>query len=156
MKTFVIMSVRFTLVCFMFVTCTALHLFSQTSYNVDKNGVAIKGYDVVSYFVDSKPQEGTPGFAHEWMGAKWHFASAEHLAAFKAAPEKYAPEFGGYCSYGVCMKNGKYAIDPTAWKIIDGKLYLNYNKNTETAWAKEGAQGIGMGNENWKSLKMKK
>lgn len=156
MKTIVNLSIRFAFICALIGGFVATSLFSQTSYSVDKTGVAVKGYDVVAYFLDSKPMQGKAEFTHEWMGAKWHFASAEHLAAFKSAPEKYAPEYGGYCSYGVCMKNAKYETDPTAWKIVEGKLYLNYNKDTEAMWAKEGSKAISKGNENWKSLTMKK
>ncbi len=132
--------------------CGTLSASAQSIYT-DEKGVAIKGYDAVAYFTDSKPLEGKSEFAHEWMGAKWHFASAEHRDLFKAAPEKYAPQYGGFCAFGVCKKNAKFSTDPTAWKIIEGKLYLNYNKQTQDAWAKDLLPGtITNGDMNWKSL----
>jgi YHS domain-containing protein len=132
--------------------CDMLSASAQSIYADDK-GVAIKGYDAVAYFTDSKPVQGKSDFAQEWMGAKWHFASAEHRDMFKAAPEKYAPQYGGFCAFGVCKKNAKFPTDPTAWKIIEGKLYLNYNKQTQDTWAKDLLPGtITNGDINWKNL----
>ena len=92
-------------------------------------GVAIMGYDPVAYFTEGKAMKGSEEFAYEWLGMPWHFANAEHRDMFAAAPEKFAPQFGGYCTMGVSV--GGYAaenIDPeTAWRIIDGKLYLVYD-----------------------------
>jgi hypothetical protein len=87
------------------------------------------------------------------MGVKWHFASAEHRDLFKGAPEKYAPQYGGFCAYGVCMKNAKFHTDPTAWKIVEGKLYLNANKKTQDAWTSDSlSTTIRKGDANWKTL----
>lgn len=108
----------------------------QHTYFTDKTNTAIKGYDVVAYFTDGKPLAGNPEFTHEWKGAKWQFVSAEHRDAFKAAPEKYAPEYGGYCAWGM-TKGYKASTEPSAWKIVNGKLYLNYNNDVQQAWAKD-------------------
>ena len=92
-------------------------------------GVAIMGYDTVAYFTEGKAMKGSEEFAYEWLGTPWYFADAKHRDMFAAAPEKYAPQFGGYCSLGV-SKDGHAAenIDPeTAWRIIDGKLYFVYD-----------------------------
>jgi YHS domain-containing protein len=92
-------------------------------------GVAIEGYDPVAYFTDGKAMKGSEEFAYEWLGTPWYFANAEHRDMFAANPEKYAPQFGGYCTLGVAV-NGHAAenIDPeTAWRIIDGKLYFVYD-----------------------------
>jgi hypothetical protein len=92
-------------------------------------GVAIMGYDTVAYFTEGKAMKGSEEFAYEWLGTPWYFANAKHRDMFAAAPEKYAPQFGGYCSLGV-SKDGHAAenIDPvTAWRIIDGKLYFVYD-----------------------------
>lgn len=128
-------------------------LTAQVVYADDK-GVAIKGYDVVAYFTDGKPLQGKSEFAHKWMDAEWYFTNAEHRDLFKNAPEKYAPQYGGFCAYGVCVKNAKFPTDPAAWKIVEGRLYLNYNKPTQEAWTKDPlAQTITKGDMNWKTLR---
>jgi YHS domain-containing protein len=96
-------------------------------------GLAIRGYDVVAYFTDSKPVKGEERFTQQWKGVTWRFASEEHRRMFVASPEKYEPQYGGYCAWG--MSNGyKAPIDPTAWKIVEGKLYLNYNSGVQQKW----------------------
>lgn len=89
--------------------------------------VAIKGYDPVAYFTDNKAIEGSPSFVHRWLGAEWHFASAKNRDLFIADPAKYAPQYGGYCADGVSFGTVTTNIDPQAWRIIDGKLYLSYD-----------------------------
>ena len=120
---------------------------------VNKNGmgVAIKGYDVVAYFEQSQPVKGTPQFTQTWNGAVWQFASAEHREKFAAAPEKYAPQFGGYCAYAV-SEGHTASIDPEAWKIVDGRLYLNYSKGVQKKWSENQQQRIDQGNRNWPGL----
>jgi YHS domain-containing protein len=96
-------------------------------------GVAIDGYDPVAYFTDGKPVEGRADFSYDWQGATWRFASAEHRDLFAAAPEKYAPQYGGYCAYAVAQ--GKTAdIDPEAWTVVGDKLYLNYDQDIQKKW----------------------
>lgn len=113
--------------------------------------LAIKGYDPVSYFADSKAQKGSKEFEFEYEGAKWRFSSQKHLDQFKADPAAYAPQFGGYCAWAVSQ--GYTAnIDPMAWKIVDGKLYLNYNKSVQAKWEKDAQVLITKGNENWPKL----
>ena len=99
-------------------------------------GGAIRGYDPVAYFTERRPVEGSRQFTHEWKGATWRFASAANRDRFAQAPEKYAPQYGGYCAYGVA--NG-YAvkIDPQAWSVVDGKLYLNYSPAVQADWKKD-------------------
>lgn len=109
---------------------------------------AIKGYDPVAYFSESKPVQGTDEHTYEWKGATWHFANAENLETFTEDPEKYAPQYGGYCAYAVA--NGYTAkIDPEAWKIVDGKLYLNYNKDVQQDWESKQQEYIEQANQNW-------
>lgn len=111
-------------------------------------GLAVDGYDPVAYFTDGKPVEGEKELSHQWQGATWRFASAEHRDAFIAAPETYAPQFGGYCAWAVA--NGyTYDSDPEAWSIVEGKLYLNYNKKVQTQWAEDKAGNIAKGHANW-------
>ena len=92
----------------------------------ETDGVAIGGYDAVAYFTDAKAVEGTKQHSFDWYGATWHFVSEANRAAFAKDPEKYAPQYGGYCAFGV-SRGYAVKVDPTAWKIVDGKLYLNYN-----------------------------
>jgi len=96
-------------------------------------GVAIMGYDPVAYFTDSRPVKGSEKFVYVWKAAKWEFASQEHLDKFRADPEKFAPQYGGYCAYGVA-KDNLIEIDPNAWTVLDGKLYLNYTSDTQKKW----------------------
>src|SRR5512135_2769630 len=94
---------------------------------IDKTGgVAIRGYDPVAYFTESKPVEGSKQFTFEWQGATWRFASAANRDLFAKTPEKYAPQYGGYCAYAVSQGHTA-TIDPQRWRIVDGKLYLNYS-----------------------------
>lgn len=113
-----------------------------------KNGVAIEGYDPVAYFTDGKPVEGSKEHTLEWNGATWRFASAEHRAAFAQDPEKYAPQYGGYCAFGV-SRGYAVKVDPSAWKIVDEKLYLNYNHDVQAEWAKDPAGYIAKADANW-------
>jgi len=114
-------------------------------------GVAIEGYDPVAYFTDGKPVEGKKEHSFEWMDATWRFASAEHRDLFAADPEKYAPQYGGYCAWAVA--NGYTAsIDPDAWKIWDGKLYLNYDKDVQQKWAQDIPGNVAKGDANWPGI----
>jgi YHS domain-containing protein len=97
---------------------------------------AILGYDTVAYFTDGKPVKGQDAFVHEWQGAKWKFASQAHLEQFKASPEQYAPQYGGYCAYGVANDN-LVSIEADKFRIVDGKLYLNYNADVQEKWIKD-------------------
>jgi len=99
-------------------------------------GVAINGYDPVAYFGEGKPVKGDRQFSLKWNDAEWRFASAANREAFKASPEKYAPQYGGFCAYGVAQG---YAVktEPEAWKIVDGKLYLNYSRSVQETWNKD-------------------
>jgi YHS domain-containing protein len=91
-------------------------------------GVAIKGYDTVAYFTDGHAMKGSEEFAYDWLGTPWYFANAEHRDLFKADPAKYAPQFGGYCTGGMAGGHAAVNVDPeTAWRIIDGKLYIVYD-----------------------------
>jgi hypothetical protein len=109
---------------------------------------AIRGYDPVAYFTEARPVKGSKQFTHRWNGAEWRFASDENRARFAAAPEKYAPQYGGYCAYGVA---GGYAvkIEPDAWSVVDGKLYLNYDRGVQASWQKDAPGFIRKANANW-------
>ncbi len=116
--------------------------------NVTSDGVAIKGYDPVAYFTDGRPVRGKEEFQYEWKGAKWRFASAEHRDLFKAGPDKYAPQYGGYCAYAVSQ--GKTAdIDPDAWNIVNGRLYLNLSRDVQKIWSRDIPGYIRKADLNW-------
>jgi len=115
---------------------------------VDKKGYAIKGYDSVAYFTEQAPVKGDKAISYEWNHGVWLFSSTANRDLFKEAPEKYAPQYGGYCAYGVAK--GSFAkIDPKQWTILDGKLYLNYNKRINKRWVKKQDEYIETGDKNW-------
>ncbi len=99
-------------------------------YDVDSNNVALNGYDTVAYFVDGKATKGKSEFEHLWQDARWHFANATNRDMFSANPNRFAPQYGGYCSVGLAA--GEYSkANPEAWSIVDGKLYLRKAKTKE-------------------------
>ena len=98
-----------------------------------RTGVAIRGYDPVAYFTVGRPEKGLDTLVYAWRGAQWKFASQANLDLFRADPEKYAPQYGGYCAYGVANDN-LVSIEPDKFRIIDGKLYLNYDAAVQSKW----------------------
>lgn len=148
-------ALRAALVLALIVTVTvAVRSASAAVDPINKNifGTALKGYDAVAYFKESRPVKGKDEFRHDWMGAKWYFANAANRDDFARNPEKFAPQFGGYCAWAVA--NGYTAnIDPEAWRIVDGKLYLNYSKDVQKKWEADIPGFIKLGNENWPKLK---
>ena len=111
-------------------------------------GLAIHGYDPVAYFQDQKPVKGKKEFEYSWMGATWRFSTAENLEQFKATPQKYSPQYGGYCAYG--MSAGYAApTEPGAWSVVDGKLYLNYNRDVQRRWNKDITGYVEKADRNW-------
>jgi YHS domain-containing protein len=116
----------------------------------DRNG-AIRGHDPVAYFDQKGPVKGSKQFSHAWRGATWYFASAENRDKFAAEPERYAPRYGGYCAYAVSQ--GYTAdIDPAAWSIVDGKLYLNYSLRIRERWNKDIPGHIRKADTTWPSV----
>lgn len=111
------------------------------------SGTGAGGYDVVSYQTGA-PVEGKSEFSTSWKGAEWRFASAANRDAFSAAPEKYAPQFGGYCAWAVSQGYTAKG-DPQAWSVVGGKLYLNYSQSVKATWAKDIPGNISTGNANW-------
>ena len=111
-------------------------------------GKAIRGTDPVAYFTHGKPVAGRPDFTHEWKGATWYFASAANRDRFKQNPERWAPQYGGYCAYGVAQG---YAvkIEVDQWSVVDGKLYLNYSRSVQRTWKQDIPGYIREANKNW-------
>lgn len=116
-----------------------------------EDGVAINGTDPVAYFTQSKPVQGSADYTYEWKGATWRFASAENRDLFAVNPEKYAPQYGGWCAYGVA-KGAKATTEPELWTIVDGKLYLNYSPKVQSTWEEDIPGYIEQANENWVAL----
>jgi len=114
-------------------------------------GLAIAGYDPVAYFTDGKPVEGSSRFTTEWRGATWRFASAEHRDLFVADPAKYAPQYGGYCAWAVAHDHTA-SSDPDAWKIVGGRLYLNYSKDIQAKWEKDIPGNVAKADASWPKL----
>ena|SRR5215831_733354 len=123
----------------------------SASVNQSSDGVAIGGYDPVAYFTDSKPVMGSSEYTYQWHGAVWHFASAQHHDAFAKSPESYAPQYGGYCACGVSQGHTA-PVDPAPWKIINGKLYLNYNREVQELFLKDPSSEIQKADQNWPKL----
>jgi len=115
-------------------------------------GVAIRGYDPVAYFVEGKPVEGSADYTADYEGATWHFASAANRDLFAADPAKYAPAYGGYCAYGMAQ-GGKVPIDPNSWKIVDEVLYLNVNPKIQGWWEADIPGFIAKADEQWTTVK---
>lgn len=124
---------------------------ADTTYNVDRKGLAIKGHDPVAYFTEDKPVKGSSDHELVWEGATWRFANSANLEAFREDPEKYAPRYGGYCAYGVAV-GGLYDIKPEAWSIVDGILYLNKNLRVRETWRLDIPGYIEKADANWPGL----
>lgn len=111
-------------------------------------GEAINGYDPVGYFIEMKPVRGDAAYTFEWKGAPFLFASAENRDLFAADPEKYAPQYGGYCAYA--MAQGAFATTaPEAWTVRSGKLYLNYSTGVRQLWQKDPEDFIAKADGYW-------
>jgi hypothetical protein len=115
------------------------------------SNAAVGGYDTVAYFTQQQPVKGDRRFVHQWKGAEWRFASAENRDRFAAAPEQYAPQYGGYCAWAVAQ--GYTASgDPQYWKLVDGKLYLNYDASVQKKWEQDIPGFIAKGDGNWPAV----
>lgn len=125
---------------------------SAPTYAVfEQDGIAIGGADPVAYFTAGDYTPGSDAFTHDWEGATWQFASAENRDLFAASPGDYAPQYGGFCAWAV-SQGSTAPIDPTAWKIVEGKLYLNYNAGIQKKWSKDIPGNIAKANQNWPSV----
>jgi YHS domain-containing protein len=129
-------------------TVTALH---AQKINTGRGGLAIKGYDPVAYFTDGRPVKGDPRFTYAFEGATYQFASAASRDAFAKEPGRYVPQFGGFCAWAV-SRNYTADTDPMAWKIVDGKLYLNYSTRVQARWEEDVPGNIQKGDANWPAL----
>lgn len=101
-----------------------------------ETGIAIRGYDTVAYFTLNKPVKGNKKYSVDWSDATWWFSTQEHADLFENDPESYAPQYGGYCAYGIVQKV-LIKIEADQWEIVDNKLYLNYDKGIQKKWLKD-------------------
>ena len=119
-------------------------------------GVAIVGYDPVAYFTEARAVKGSPEFSHEFLGETWHFASAANRDAFAADPVAYAPQYGGYCAgeilYADVSSGITTNVEPRAWRIIDGKLYLFYDLGTAEVFEKNAKEWVATADGNWPTV----
>ncbi len=130
-------------------------VFAVGGINIDSsNGLAIHGYDSVSYFISAEPQEGKPAFIYEYQGNKWAFSNEKNKQAFIANPDAYIPQYGGHCAYAA-SKNAIANTDPYAWTIHNKKLYLNYSIGTRTIWLPERDANIIKADKYWPELSKK-
>ena len=113
---------------------------------------AIQGYDPVAFFKEQRPVLGSDAISYEWNDARWHFASEENKKVFINDPEKYAPQYGGYCAFGTA-EGHKAPTEVDTWSIVNDKLYFNYNKQVQKEWAKNRGELIKKADENWPSVK---
>ncbi|WP_159651115.1 YHS domain-containing (seleno)protein [Vibrio atypicus] len=113
---------------------------------------ALDGYDTVAYFTQGKPVEGDSQWQVKYKGADWYFSSQENLDKFNADPNRYAPQYGGYCAWAISEKNDFASADPKQWAIVDGKLYLNYNAEVKEWWDQDRTGHISAADKNWPNL----
>jgi len=130
---------------------TGAALAKDPVYTARFSSLAVDGYDPVAYFTDGAPAKGSKEFSTEYNGARWLFVSADNLAAFTADPQAYAPQYGGYCAWAV-SQNYTARGNPMNWKIVDDKLYLNYNDEIQERWNKDIPGFIAAGDKNWPTV----
>lgn len=138
-------------------TVTSSYAYDESStatINVDAQDVILKGYDSVAYFTKGMPTVGDKRYATQHEGATYYFASMENLQAFQSNPAKYAPQYGGYCAMGAALGK-KLDVDPTQFKVVDGKLYLNVNADVFQKWSQDVAGNIQKAEANWPLIKDK-
>ena len=115
------------------------------------SSTAVGGYDPVAYFIEGRPVPGKREIAFTWKGVTWRFATEKNRDLFKNKPEAYAPQFGGYCAWAV-SRGYTAKGDPRYWKVVDGKLYLNYDAGVQKDWEKDVPGNIANGNKNWPAV----
>jgi YHS domain-containing protein len=122
--------------------------------NIDATGVVIRGYDPVAYFTEGRPIAGRSDLSVDYGGGKYLFATSANRDAFKANPEAYVPQYGGYCAFGVAMEK-KFDIDPASWRIVDKKLYFNLNPAILEKWSADAKDYIQKAEKNWPQIREK-
>ena len=124
---------------------------TKTLLNLDKNGIAIKGYDPVAFFTQNQPVKGRPEFESKYHGARYLFASAEGKATFDANPAKYEPQFGGFCAYGASQGHTA-PIKIEAWQIVNGRLLMQYDLGVKKDFNKDQQGNLQKADKNWPGI----
>lgn len=154
-RRFLTQATRMTVAVGLLATVAAARAYdpnSPSEVNVDAKGLAMQGYDPVSYFAPSGPVRGVEQFTAQHAGATYRFASAQNHATFLAQPGKFVPAYGGFCAMGVALEK-KLDVDPDAWRVVDGRLYLNVNKDVRKRWLDDVPGNIRKADSNWPRLK---
>ena len=123
----------------------------MTKIDKNKMDVAINGYDPVAYFTDSKSEMGIKEYSYKWNSAEWYFTNKNHLEMFKENPDKYAPQYGGFCAFGL-SKDKLSSSDPNAWQIVNGKLYLCTNNKVHKMWQEDIKGNVKKADKNWSKM----
>lgn len=136
---------------FLLLTALSTVASAKELQNLDRNGVAIQGYDPVAFFTDNRPVKGNAQFQSEYRGATYYFASSEHKAAFDKEPAKYEPQFGGYCAYGA-SRGHKAPVKIEAWQIVNGRLLMQYGLGVKDDFNKDQQNNLSKADRNWPGL----
>ena len=137
---------------YLFIFCIFSQLAIAGDAVFEKAGVAIGGYDPVSYHIMRKASKGDSRYLFQWNNTRWHFTSESNKELFAANPEKYAPRYGGFCAYAA-SKGALAPTDPQAWTIKDDRLYLNYSTAVRSKWREDIDTNITLADKNWPALK---
>jgi hypothetical protein len=132
----------------------AVQSHAQISPVFAPGGKAIRGYDPVAFFSESKPVMGHDSLTFKWKDATWMFTTKKNKDLFIATPEKYAPQYGGYCAYGT-SRGYKAPTEINTWTIVNGKLYFNYDKSVQKTWNKDQQAFIEKADKLWPKIKDK-
>lgn len=127
----------------------------KSQFNLSNNGLAIQGYDPVAYYKDHKAMKGISAHSLNYQGITYYFSSLEHKDAFREAPNQFEPQYGGWCAYAMGNSGEKVEVDPETFKIVNGKLYLFYNRffnNTLKTWNKDENNLLNQANKNWNKI----
>jgi YHS domain-containing protein len=142
------------IVALLLVLATSVHAQSS-NLNIDSDNLALEGYDPVAYFKEKKAVEGKPAITADHQGVTYRFATTANKNLFVSSPSSYIPQYGGWCAYAMGAKGEKVGVDPETFKIVDGKLYLFYNKffnNTLDSWNKNEVGLKASADKNWNKL----
>lgn len=130
---------------------TSAFAAGKTLLNVDKTGLALKGYDPVAYFTENSPVKGDPQFVSTYNGARYQFASAANKSMFDANPSKYEPQFGGFCAYAA-SEGHTAKIEPDAFEILNDRLLLQYDRDVRELFNKDPQARLKKADANWPGL----
>jgi YHS domain-containing protein len=123
-------------------------IFQARRADYTANALAVGGFDTVAYHTQRAAVPGNANFRVSWKGAEWHFASQENRDLFVRDPDRYAPQYGGWCAFAVAA-GVRSSSDPRLWDVVDGKLYLNQSSGTQSSWRRDQAGMIQRGDQNW-------